>query len=95
MSSLNRNADISSEYVQISVIKISYLVLGIWRPPTDFGGGCETGMVAKEKFPGDCEHGPREFPLDIIHHGFETHNQTILAAGGAGASKKTEKGVKY
>jgi hypothetical protein len=49
-------------------------------------------MVAKEKFPGDCGHGPREFQLDIIHHGFETHNQAILAAG---ASKKTEMGVRY
>jgi hypothetical protein len=46
-------------------------------------------MVAKENFSGDCEHGPREFQLDIIHHGFETRNQTISAAG---ASKKTEMG---
>ena len=50
---------------------------GIWRPPTDFEGGCETGMVAKENFPGDCKHGPQEFQLDIIHHGIETHNQAI------------------
>jgi hypothetical protein len=68
------------------------LFLGILRPPTDFGGGCETGMVAKEKFPGDCNHGTREFQLDIIHHGNETHNQAISAAG---AGKKTEMGVRY
>ncbi len=49
-------------------------------------------MVTNENFPGDCEHGPQEFQLDIIHHGFETHNQAISAAG---ASKKTEMGVKY
>ncbi len=66
--------------------------MGILRPPTNFGGGCETGIVAKEKFTGDCEHGPREFQLDIIHHGFETHIQAISAAG---ASKKTEIGVRY
>jgi hypothetical protein len=54
--------------------------------------GCKTGMVAKEKFPGDCEHGPRDFQLDIIHHGFETHNQASPAAG---ASKKTEIEVRY
>jgi hypothetical protein len=34
----------------------------------------------------------KKIQLDIIHHGFETHNQTILAAG---ASKKTEKVVRY
>ena len=27
---------------------------------------CETGMMAAEAFPGDCEHGPRGFPSDII-----------------------------
>jgi hypothetical protein len=64
----------------------------IWRPPTNFGGGCETGIVAKENYPGDCEHGPRAFQFNIIHHGFETHNQAISAAG---ASKKTEMGVRY
>jgi hypothetical protein len=37
-------------------------------------------------------HGPQEFQLDIIHHSFETHNQAISAAG---ASKKTEIGVRY
>jgi hypothetical protein len=49
-------------------------------------------MVAKEKIPGDCKHGPQKFPLDIIHHGIETRNQAISAAG---ASKKTEMGVRY
>jgi hypothetical protein len=52
-------------------------------------------MVAMEKFPGDCEHIPRDFQSDIIHHGFdsfEPHNKAISAAG---ASKKTEKGVRY
>jgi hypothetical protein len=44
--------------------------------------------MANDKFPGDCEHEPRKFQLDIIHHGFETHNQAISAAG---ASKKVEK----
>ena len=66
--------------------------LGIWRPPTDFGGGCETGMVAKEKFPGDCKHGPQEFQLYIVHHGFEIQNQAVFAAG---VSKKTEIRVRY
>ncbi len=55
-------------------------------------GGCETAIVAKEKFPGDRENGPRGFQLDIIHHGFETYNQAISAAG---ASKKAEIEVRY
>jgi hypothetical protein len=61
-------------------------------PPTDFGGGCETGMVATEKFPGDCKHGPREFQFDIVHYGIETHNLAIKTAG---EGKKTEMGVRY
>jgi hypothetical protein len=48
-------------------------------------------MEAKEIFPGDCQHGPQEFQLDIIHHGFETHNEAISAAG---VSKKNETGVR-
>jgi hypothetical protein len=49
-------------------------------------------MVAKDKFPGDCKHGPQEFQLDIVHYGIETHNLAIKAAGG---SKKTEMGMIY
>ena len=67
------------------------MYLGRWSSPTDFGGGCETGMAAKQIFPGDCKHGSREFQLDIIRHGFETHNQAISAAG---ASKKSEMGAR-
>jgi hypothetical protein len=78
--------------VQINILKKVTLYLGIWRPPTSLGGGCEKGIVAEETFPGDCEHRLRKFQLDIIHHGFETHNQAILAEG---ASKKTEIGVRY
>jgi hypothetical protein len=41
----------------------------IWRPLTTFGGDWHSAMVvAKEKF---REHGPQEFQLDIIRHGFE------------------------
>jgi hypothetical protein len=43
--------------------------------------------ISRKKFPGDCDHGPREFQSDIIHHRIETKIQAILAAG---ASKKTQ-----
>jgi hypothetical protein len=43
MSSLNRNADISSEYVQISVIKISYVVLGYMEASYQFWGRLREG----------------------------------------------------
>jgi hypothetical protein len=48
---------------------------------------CETGTVAEETFPRDCQLGPPEFQLDIMHHGFDTQYQAVLAAG---ASKTTE-----
>ncbi len=33
----------------------------------DIKSECETGTVAEETFLGDCEHGPQECQLDIIH----------------------------
>ena len=59
--------------------------LGVWMPLTRLRGGHETGTFAGKTFPGDCDHGPREFQSDIIHHRIETKIQAVLAVG---ASKK-------
>ena len=66
--------------------------LGIWMPLTRLRGGHETGTFAGKTFPGDCDHGPREFQSDIIHHRIETKIQAVLAVG---ASKKTQIRLAY
>jgi hypothetical protein len=90
MSSLNRNADISSEYVQISIIHISYVVVGYMKASYQFLGQLRDGHGGQKDIARRLQHGPQDFQLHPIHHGFEIHNQAISAAG---ASKKTENSV--
>ncbi len=87
MSSLNRNADISSEYVQTSVIKLTYVVFGYMEASYHFWGRLRDGNGGQGDISRRLQHGPREIQLDLIHHGLKTQNQAISAAG---ASKKTE-----
>jgi hypothetical protein len=87
MSSLHKKADRLSAYVEMLVVNESKVEFGVWMPLTRLRGGHDTGTFAGKTFPGDCDHGPREF-----HHRIETKNQAVLAAG---ASKKTQIRLAY
>jgi hypothetical protein len=94
ISSLHRNADISSEYVQINAIKISCVVFGYMETSYHFLGRLQDGHSKQGEIYRRLQAWAARISvrLGIIHHGSETHNQAISAAG---ASRKTETEVRY